>query len=317
MNKLKKLKNFNLIDLAVPIIDLLCPVKYSPNGTYDNRYFLTCLIDFINVGHSWNKFKGTIQNPINGKYLNAIHNKYCRNNVYNEIEKQILNKYLKNGREKKLKFQTIDSSFIQNKQGSVKNNNYLLTNKEKIKNIKIKRNNELLPINKQTKERTFIDFNRYNGRKKYFKILVIVDTFGTPLTKAIASSKESDSSTLTRTVCNLPYLKTLNNSKINRYKQTFLADSGYDTKQNKKFLIRKGYTPLIKYNKRNTKDKKKIKKNSFNKNESNIYKKRLIVESFNSWIKNYPTINQNYQKSIRSFEGLFSLGCSIIISKRI
>ena len=53
-------------------------------------------------------------------------------------------------------------------------------------------------------------------------------------------------------------LNTKRNSNHNRYKQNFLADSGYSSNKNKRFLKNKGYTPVIKYNKRNTKSKKKI-----------------------------------------------------------
>jgi len=61
LKQLRKLKNFNIIDFAVPIIDLICPIKYSPNGLYNNKYFLTCLIDFIKMGVSWNTYRGTIK----------------------------------------------------------------------------------------------------------------------------------------------------------------------------------------------------------------------------------------------------------------
>ena len=124
LKELKKLKNFNLIDFAVPIIDHICPIGESPNGTYDNRYFLICLLDFIDRGVYWTKYTGTTDYPIKGKYLNEIHNKYQKNGVYDEIERQLKNKYLKTDRESKLKIQIIDSSFIANKQGSIKNNNH-------------------------------------------------------------------------------------------------------------------------------------------------------------------------------------------------
>lgn len=48
--------------------------------------------------------------------------------------------------------------------------------------------------------------------------------------------------------------------------------------------------------------------------EKEKYKKRLIIESFFSWIKNYPSINQ---KTIASYNGLLMLASSILISKRI
>ena len=307
-----------LINQAVPIIDLLAPVKESPNGIFDNRYFLTCIIDFSSNGTYWTKYSGTKDHPINGKYLNAIHNKYSRCGVYDEINRQVLNKYLEKGKEQKLTDQIIDSSFIANKGGSIKKNNYLLSDKAKQKNKKIRKHNKNAPKNKRKREESFIDYNRYNGRKKYFKVSTLTDSLGTPLTSVIVSSHQSDSISLIETVDNLNVnLNTLRNSKVNRYKQRLLADPQYDTKKNKEYLTKLGYKPFIKYNKRNTKNKKTIKNNQFNKQEEQTYKKRLRIESFFSWIKNYPTINQNYQKSIESYRGLLLLASTIIISKRI
>jgi len=209
--------------------------------------------------------------------------------IYYEIEKQLINKYLKTDKENKLKNQIIDSSFIPNKGGLIKNNNHLLSNEEKNKNKIIRETNKYLPKNKKIRERKFIDFNRYNGRKKYFNISVISDSYGVPLSRGIFSSKKCDSSTILSMVNTLPAnINTLRNSKINRYKQNFLADSGYCTKNNKLFLIKKGYRPIIKYNKRNTKNKEIIRSNKFTKKEKEIYKRRVIIENFFSWIKNKP-----------------------------
>ncbi len=321
LSKYKTYKNknkFNFIDFAFPIADYLCPIGYSPNGKYTNKDFLICLIDFVTSGVSWRRYKGTTNCPIDGRYLNAIHNNYIRAGVYEHINKSILEKYLETDREIKLKNQMIDSSFIANKGGSVKNNNHLLSDKTKQKNKKIRKMNQLSPDNKQTKEETFIDYNKYNGRKKYNKISTITDSFGTPLANAIISSKQSDSISINETINNIPIdLHTLKNSKNNRYKQYMLADTGYDSRKNTQYLKQLGYTPIIAFNKRNTKDKKKIKKRQLNKKDKLRYKKRGVVESFFSWIKNFPVINQNYQKTITSYYGLVTLASCIIISKRV
>ena len=84
-----------------------------------------------------------------------------------------------------------------------------------------------------------------------------------------------------------------------------MADSGYDSIKNKIFLKKLGYIPIINYNKRKTKDKKLIFKNKLKGKELKIYKKRSIIESSFSWLKNYPVINQNYQKLLSSYKGLF------------
>jgi hypothetical protein len=76
LNDLRKTKIFSLIKFAIPIIDQLYPVNYSPNRKYNNRYFFKCILHFVETNTSWNKYKGTYKYPINEKYLNQIHNKY-------------------------------------------------------------------------------------------------------------------------------------------------------------------------------------------------------------------------------------------------
>ena len=53
LKELKRLKHFDFISFAVPLIDHLCPIKYSPNQKYDNEYFLKCLLDFVDSSTSW------------------------------------------------------------------------------------------------------------------------------------------------------------------------------------------------------------------------------------------------------------------------
>ena len=83
------------------------------------------------------------------------------------------------------------------------------------------------------------------------KISTITDSFGTPLGNKIIASKHSDLISLGDTFNIIKVnLNTLRNSKNNRYIQYLLADSGYYSKNNKKYLKNKGYVPIIAYNKR-------------------------------------------------------------------
>ena len=41
--------NFDFIKFAVPIIDVVAPIKYSPNGKYTNEDYLIYLIDLFNI----------------------------------------------------------------------------------------------------------------------------------------------------------------------------------------------------------------------------------------------------------------------------
>jgi len=122
-----------------------------------------------------------------------------------------------------------------------------------------------------------------------------------PLAYHYFPGKGGDCPTMETMINKIPIdLKTKKLSTNNRFKQYLLADAGYCSKNNRAFLRSKGYTPLIVYNKRNEQDDEIIKANKFSKNQSKKYKKRFRIEAFFSWIKNYPIINQNYQKTIKS-----------------
>ena len=101
----------------------------------------------------------------------------------------------------------------------------------------------------------------------------------------------------------------------NRYKQYFLADSGYDSKKNFKKLEDNGYIPIIKQNKRNIKNRKLIRK--MNTKQKNIYKKRIVIENYHSWIKKFSKIKSLYERNIVNYRGLLLLGISVIIHRRI
>ncbi len=78
---MNKVKDFNIIEFSVPIIDFLCPFNDTKYAKYSNEYFIICLFDFVDKHVSWTKYQGTPEYPIKGKYLNQIHNDYCRPGV--------------------------------------------------------------------------------------------------------------------------------------------------------------------------------------------------------------------------------------------
>ena len=163
-----------------------------------------------------------------------------------------------------------------------------------------------------------IQFNRYNGRKRYLKLSVIADSHGVPLGSLIVNGKKHDSLTIEDTINSIPIdLRTKRNSTHNRYKQRLLADSAYNSIQNKMNLTKLGYIPIIAYNRRNTKNQEIMAANQLSPKEMEIYKNRRTIESTFAWLKKLPVINQNYQKTIKSFNGMILLASSIIISKNI
>ena len=72
---------------------------------------------------------------------------------------------------------------------------------------------------------------------------------------------------------------------------------------------------LIPQNKRNIKDKTKIK--TMTKAEKIIYKKRIKVENYYAWIKNYAKLTKIYEHSIRSFETILRIISSLITFNKI
>jgi len=112
-------------------------------------------------------------------------------------------------------------------------------------------------------------------------------------------------------------LNTKKNSTHNRYKQHFLADSGYSSFGNTAYLKKLGYTPIIKYNKKNTKNVEILKANEFNEYQTKIYKKRTIIESSFGWLKQCACIDRQCQTTLKSYNGLLLLASSIRILKRI
>ena len=108
-------------------------------------------------------YKGTFEIKINGKYLNHIHNNFIKKSIYTTINKATLQKYIDSHREN-LKYQIIDSFFIVNKEGLIKNNNHLLNIHVINKNALIKKENQI--IKKYNKNHN----NKHKRNKKNIKI---------------------------------------------------------------------------------------------------------------------------------------------------
>ena len=144
------------------------------------------MIHFATTHVSWRKYKGTNEFGIEGKYLNSIHLKYIEKGIYKEINDKLIEIYLRKNKCAKLKFQSIDSSFIPNKGGIYKTKN--VSNKEYNNQNILKQ----VPIEELLKEYSMEDLitnNGYNGRKKYTKLSHLVDSNGAVLSTYLFSGK--------------------------------------------------------------------------------------------------------------------------------
>jgi hypothetical protein len=309
--KRNRIKKFDFLTEIVNVANKIYP-RTSPNIKYTHRELLTCLIHFATTHISWNKYIGMPEIKISGKYLNSVHLKYIEKGVlaepprklatccqllevYTAINEKLIEIYLKNNKCAKLKHQSMDSSFIANKKGV-----YNPSNKKNTREY------DNMPLIKN---------NRYNGRKKYIKVSHLVDSNGVVLSSFIFPGTTSDFKSVEGTFKKLNInLNTKKYSKNNKYKQYFLADSGYDSKKINEFVKELGYTPIIKPNNRN---RKKRPKRKLTKSQLKHYKNRQIVESSFAWLKEYAIANQIYEKTISSYNGLLQLINSIILSKKI
>lgn len=256
---------------------------YKRNVKYTILDYVEGIIDVCKNNTSWNSYKGVV----NGNTLRKKHYEWIKLGIYEYLFKNSLEKYFKkNSKSKELKYQSIDSTFIEDKNGSKKSS-----------------------------------FSGYYKRRKGeaskgINITSIVTSSGLPISISINGANKHDSPLLPNAINKINIdCNTKKYQFNNRYKQYFLADSGYDSKNNYKLLINKGYTPIIIQNKKNIKDQSLIRK--LNTKQKEIYKKRIIIENYHSWIKKFSKIRSLYERNIKSYKGLLLLCASIIINRRI
>jgi hypothetical protein len=116
-------KDFNFMQEIIQVVNKNYP-RTSRNIKYTHEDILSSLIYFTTSKVSWRKFQGKIP----GRYLNALHLKYIKKGIYEKINTHLLELYLEKNRSLKLKYQSIDTSFIANKEGHSNTSVKFITN---------------------------------------------------------------------------------------------------------------------------------------------------------------------------------------------
>jgi hypothetical protein len=265
------------------LVEHLKPTKnsyYRRNIKYTDLDFINGIIDIINNGTYWNRYKGTVP----GKYLNKKHNEYCNMGVYDCLYRVILKVYFCKSKYNKLKYQTVDTTFIRNLYGS-----------------------EMLQRNVQYKSK--------NG----IKVSAIDDVNGVPIALAIGAGAKNDAKIAIEQINNTFIdTDTKRVCKSNKYKQNMYADAQYDSEEFIQTYQNNGYKVTTDVNIRNTKDEDKLK---ILKKRKKIYlktqNKRIVVERGFAWLHKYPKLNRFVEKTVKSFSGLLLLACSFIVSNKL
>lgn len=244
--KLLKLDINVIIKEIINAVHFLSPIKneyFRRNVKYSIKDYIIGIIDVVKNCTSWNSYSGLM----NGNTLRIKFNEWVNLGIFEHVYKNTLKKYLKNTKKtEELKYQLIDSTFIEDINGS--------------------------------KYATYSGiYKRRKGEaSKGIKITNITTKRGIPISININKAHQYDSPLLPDALNNrIINCKTKKYSKHNRYKQYLIGDPGYDSINNLKKIINEGYTPIIKQNIRNTKNENLIR--VMNNKHKKFYKNRMKI----------------------------------------
>lgn len=263
-----KLKIDAFID---PILDYINTNQYHKKyfdftfkaQKYEPKILLKIISTVLKEGISWRSiddFYGNYEMFPKWQTVYAFYRKLINKKIIVSTYAQMLKKYYIKTGNGSLKYRFTDTSFIYSRNGG--------------KNVK---------------------FNKYFGRKKCCKLSLITDSNGIPYNIFVGNGNTHDCKILMQQINtrNIVNIDTNNNCTY------FMADSGYDTKEMRDVLSSLNFTPLIPFNKRNTKDTQKI--NTMLKKDYNLYKKRIKIEHTFGTLKNNKRLLTRYEKLSETF----------------
>jgi len=233
---------------------------------YHLNEYLYIIFIVLETGLDWRRIE-VLKTNIGWNSVYKVFQKLNKAGIFEIVYADLLIKYLKKCPGKKLRYVLTDTSFVPNKKG-----------------------------------KDMYGYNTYYNKKNGTKISLITDSNGIPLNMKCYKGNIYDSPILLNHLKNSDIVCT---DHIAQYKQYFLADPGYDSKEVRKALEDLNYEPIIAQNRRNTKDPAKLIKLTVHERE--IYKERLKVEITFSKIKMNRRLCLRYDSKIESFIGFLYL----------
>ena len=215
--------------------------------------------------------------PVNRKTLNTHALFFAKHRIFENVYELMHKEYSKDNTSSRFKYQSTDTSYIMNING-----------KENIGR------------------------NKHNKNKNCYKLSIIVDSNGVPHSTSVVSGNKNDAK------IGMKNINAINDNvnEINKNcKPYMLADKMYDTKEFRNNCINAKYRPIIDYNKRRTKDEKKIKK--LTKNERKTYIKRIKVENRFCIFKKYRRVRLIYDSYLNTYISFVYLVQCCMIDKYI
>ena len=138
-----------------------------------------------------------------------------------------------------------------------------------------------------------VERNKYFKNKKVMKLSLITNEKGIPLNINLYKGNLNDINIFNKQLDELDINLFDKNSTI------FMADAGYDSYKLRKRLDEIFYKSIIPFNKRNTKDKNKIK--TLTNEEKKLYKLRITIENTFLSIKKNRRLEIVYEKKSENF----------------
>ena len=255
--------------------------NYLFKPTTNTKYTLDQILDVIEyvliTGASWRSIDLPIFNELNIRWQSIYYHfqKFSKANVFKKVYLQLIDAYFKRNRSGKLKYLSVDTSFLKNLDASN------------------------------------VAFNGYCRKKRLSKLSLIVDSNGVSISALIAAGNHSDQKLFYKNWNDL-YVK-IDGSNNNKHKRYLLADAIYDTNSIRGTINKKHITPLIAFNKRNSRYDKRV----LSERHKQIFRKRMIVENVFSWIYQNRRTAGRYDKLNRNYYSFLFMALVKILIRRL
>jgi transposase len=182
--------------------------------TTNTKYTLDQILDVIEyvliTGASWRSIDLPIFNELNIRWQSIYYHfqKFSKANVFKKVYLQLLDVYFKQNRSGKLKYLSVDTSFVRNQCSK------------------------------------HVAFNGYYKKKRLSKLSMIVDSNGVPISALITEGNHNDQKLFHRNWKNL-FVEITSTNNNNKHKRYLLADAIYDAELVRQSAIDKNITPII------------------------------------------------------------------------
>ena len=191
--------------------------KPSTNTKYSLDQILNVIEYILITGSSWRSLTLPVFDNADIRWQSIYYHfqKFTKANVFKKVYLKLLDRYFTKNKSGKLKYLSIDTSFVKN---------YYASN---------------------------VAFNGYCKKKRLSKLSLIVDANGVPISALLAKGNISDQKLFYSNV-NDTLISIVSQCNNNKHKRYLLADAIYDTNQIRSKIKDMNIIPIIAFNKRNS-----------------------------------------------------------------